>query len=146
MSKISQIEIDGVSYELKDGEVQANLAAHIGDKSNPHEVTADQVNAVSYAAENRTEAEKAQARANIGAAALVVQTEEPEDTSVLWIDPNDDSNTMDVNGVIEAHNTEATAHADMRELIASKGNKIYESGISFKIRRVNYVWDKKPFN
>ena len=41
MNKISQIEINGTNYEIKDNDA----AAHIADKENPHGVTAAQIGA-----------------------------------------------------------------------------------------------------
>lgn len=67
--------------------------------------------------------EKLKEASESGGTHVVVQPEEPADTSVLWIDTNDDSNTMDIDGAIEAHNAAVNAHTDMRELIALKGNK-----------------------
>lgn len=44
----------------------SDLTAHTGNKSNPHNVTAAQVGAVSYSAQTLTDAQKAQVRSNIG--------------------------------------------------------------------------------
>lgn len=52
------------------------------------------IKAVRYDAQTLTDAQKAQARANIEAVKIVQQTTQPTDTSVLWIDPSD--NTSDV--------------------------------------------------
>ena len=70
-----------------------------------------------------TQEQLEEALANVGNTSVVIQAEEPTDTSVIWIDTDDNSNTMDVDEVVEAHNTAVNAHADMRELIASKGDK-----------------------
>ena len=52
---------------------------------------------VLYKEQTLTEEEKSQVRENIGAIKIVQQTTAPSDTSVLWIDPSD--NTSD--GIIE---------------------------------------------
>ena len=70
-----------------------------------------------------TQEQLEEALANVGNTSVVIQAEEPTDTSVIWIDTDDNSNTMDVDEVVEAHNTAVNAHADMRELIASKEDK-----------------------
>ena len=49
------------------------------------------IKAVRYDAQNLTEAQKAQARANIEAVKIVQQNYAPSDTNVLWIDPTDDT-------------------------------------------------------
>lgn len=47
--------------------------------------------AVLYTEQSLTEAQQAQARENISALRFVQQTSEPSDTSVLWIDPSDNT-------------------------------------------------------
>lgn len=64
-----------------------------------------QANAVSYSKQTVDEAQKAQARQNIGASRIVVQPEPPDDTAVLWVDTSDDSGedfSEIVNAVIAA--------------------------------------------
>ena len=44
----------------------SSLSDHISDKSNPHNVTVDQIGAIGYAAQSLTDEQKAQVRNNIG--------------------------------------------------------------------------------
>ena len=44
-----------------------DLAGHISDKANPHNVTADQINAIQHTSQTLNEEQQAQARLNIGA-------------------------------------------------------------------------------
>lgn len=45
-----------------------DIDAHVASQENPHNVTADQIGAISYSAQSLTDEQKAQARANIDAA------------------------------------------------------------------------------
>lgn len=44
-----------------------DIDAHVASQENPHNVTADQIGAISYSAQSLTDEQKAQARENIGA-------------------------------------------------------------------------------
>lgn len=47
-----------------------DIDAHVASQDNPHNVTADQIGAISYSAQSLTDEQKAQARTNVGAASV----------------------------------------------------------------------------
>lgn len=65
MSKEDKASLNALPGQIN--QVDTKATNHINNKSNPHAVTATQVKAVSYESQTLTDAQKTQARANIGA-------------------------------------------------------------------------------
>ena len=114
-----QTQIDRIEQNVKNTySVLSALGADLPANQNSDNLatTAGTAKAVLYSKQSINESQKKQARDNIGASSIVIQSEPPEDTSVLWLDPDDDE-IDDAAGYIPVKGVDYWDEADQESIV-----------------------------